>query len=148
MDCTIYLLDYTAQITADDCVNCKIVVGPVDGSAFFRDCKGCTISVACRQLRTRDCHDMEFRVFCATQPSIETSTGLRFGCWQAAWPGLSAQFKAAKLDPTRNTFAKVFDFNEGMELNGGAKHWLFLSGAEAAEVPWKARRIRDCCFLV
>lgn len=39
VDCTIVLADFSAQLQIDDCVNCKIFIGPVDGSAFFRDCK-------------------------------------------------------------------------------------------------------------
>ena len=40
----------------DDCEDCEIILGPVAGSVFFRDCKNLTVTVACAQLRTRDCH--------------------------------------------------------------------------------------------
>jgi hypothetical protein len=37
----------------DDCVNCRFFIGPVDGPFFIRTSKNCTVTVACRQLRTR-----------------------------------------------------------------------------------------------
>lgn len=30
-DCTIYILDHINTITIDDCINCKIILGPVEG---------------------------------------------------------------------------------------------------------------------
>ena len=30
-DCAIYLFDYSAAVTVDDCVSCQIFVGPVKG---------------------------------------------------------------------------------------------------------------------
>jgi protein XRP2 len=61
-------------------VNCRIFIGPVDGSVFIRDSKDCTCSIAARQLRTRDCKDLHISLYCATQPSIETSTNIVFRC--------------------------------------------------------------------
>lgn len=33
----------------------SLPTGPTDGSVFVRDCRDCTLCVAARQLRTRDC---------------------------------------------------------------------------------------------
>ena len=31
-----------AQVQIDDCIDCRVVVGPCTGSVFLRDCVGCT----------------------------------------------------------------------------------------------------------
>jgi protein XRP2 len=45
-DCTVYILDHSAQITVDYCNNTRFVIGPVDGPFFIRNCKNCTVQVA------------------------------------------------------------------------------------------------------
>lgn len=47
-NCTVYLMDHTAQIMVDQCKNCVFYIGPVSGSIFVRDCSGMKISVACQ----------------------------------------------------------------------------------------------------
>ncbi|EFJ52420.1 hypothetical protein VOLCADRAFT_116082 [Volvox carteri f. nagariensis] len=120
-DCEVYLLDHTSQVQIDDCINCKIFIGPIDGSVFLRDCRDCTLCVAARQLRTRDCKDLDIALYCATQPSIETSTGIVFSCWRGAYPGLTRHFGCARLDPAKNTWRQVYDFNRTEDL--GAPHF-------------------------
>lgn len=71
------MLDHCGQVTIDDCTNCNIFVGPTDGSVFMRDCSGCRCAVVCRQLRTRDCKDVDFLLYCRTKPIIESSSKVR-----------------------------------------------------------------------
>jgi hypothetical protein len=52
-DCDVFILDHCSQLTMDDCTNCHIVVGPVDGAFFIRNCRNCVVTVACRQFRAR-----------------------------------------------------------------------------------------------
>ncbi|XDV35667.1 hypothetical protein PO909_005565 [Leuciscus waleckii] len=85
-NCNIYVFDHSATITIDDCVNCRIMLGPVKGSVFFRDCKDIKCVVACQQFRTRDCKKMDVFLCCATQPIIESSTGMKFGCCRSIVP--------------------------------------------------------------
>uniref|UniRef100_A0A8C2J7V4 Protein XRP2 n=1 Tax=Cyprinus carpio TaxID=7962 RepID=A0A8C2J7V4_CYPCA len=85
-NCNIYVFDHSATITIDDCVNCRIMLGPVKGSVFFRDCKDIKCVVACQQFRTRDCKKMDVFLCCATQPIIESSTGMKFGCSRSIVP--------------------------------------------------------------
>jgi protein XRP2 len=46
-NCTVVLLDHTAQITVDRCNNTKFYIGPIKASIFFRDCSDCEITVSC-----------------------------------------------------------------------------------------------------
>ena len=109
-DCTILLLDQIAQITVDECVNCRIVCGPVESSMFIRDSKNCVGAVACRQFRTRDLKNCDFALHCHSRPVIEESTGLRLGCWDLDYNGLSAHLSAALMTPFANHWSYVHDF--------------------------------------
>lgn len=109
-NCKIYIFDNSATITIDDCVNCQIFLGPIKGSVFFRDCKDCKCIVACQQFRTRDCRKLEVFLCCATQPIIESSTGMKFGCFQYYYPELALQFKDAGLSIFNNTWSNIHDF--------------------------------------
>jgi hypothetical protein len=55
--CEVRVLDRSDCTQVDHCVDSEITLGPVDGSLFARDCKGCTFHVAARQFRMRDCTD-------------------------------------------------------------------------------------------
>lgn len=109
-NCNIYVFDHSATITIDDCVNCRIVLGPVKGSVFFRDCKDIKCVVACQQFRTRDCKKMEVFLCCATQPIIESSTGMKFSCYQYYYPDLAYHFKEAGLSIFNNNWSNIHDF--------------------------------------
>ena len=112
-NCEIYILDPCAQVQVADCRNCRIIIAPCSGSVFLLDCIGCRVTVAAKQLRLRDMRDCELRTFAPTQESniIETSTELRFGCWDVAYPGLGAQVAALGWDPAVNHWSRIYDFS-------------------------------------
>ncbi|KAK2144811.1 hypothetical protein LSH36_729g02029 [Paralvinella palmiformis] len=90
-DCNIYIFDHTATVSVDDCVNCRIFLAPIKTSVFIRDCKDCKLMVACQQFRTRDCHRLDVFLSCVTQPIIEATTGVKFGCFQYYYPQLEGK---------------------------------------------------------
>jgi hypothetical protein len=126
-DCDVFLLDHTSQVLVDRCTNCRLFIGPVAGSFFIRTCVGCVVTVACRQFRTRDCTDSEFRLFCSTKsPIIETSTRLHFTWWNGAYPKLREHAAAAELLTATNFYNEIFDFNE-KDATAVAPHWEVLA---------------------
>lgn len=126
-NCNIYVFDHSATITIDDCVNCRIFLGPVKGSVFFRDCKDIKCVVACQQFRTRDCKKFEVFLCCATQPIIESSTGMKFGCFQYFYPDLGSQFKEAGLSIFNNNWSNLHDFTPV----SGENNWSLLPETSA-----------------
>ncbi|CAH3168235.1 unnamed protein product [Porites lobata] len=126
--CNIFILDHTDSVTIDDCINCRIVLGPCGGSVFFRDCKDCKVVVACQQFRTRDCKKMDFFLCCATQPIIESSSGMKFACYQYFYPELEGQFDAARLSIFNNNWSKLYDFTPA----AGETTWSLLPEPSAA----------------
>lgn len=87
-DCNIYLFDHIGTISVDECENCRIFVGPCATSAFFRDCKDCSVIAAVQQLRTRDCKRINMLLFSSTAPIVESSSGMSFGRFSFNYTGM------------------------------------------------------------
>uniref|UniRef100_A0A3Q2YWV0 Protein XRP2 n=1 Tax=Hippocampus comes TaxID=109280 RepID=A0A3Q2YWV0_HIPCM len=89
--------------------------------------------VACQQFRTRDCKKMEVFLCCATQPIIESSTGVKMGCFQYYYPELAFHFKDAGLSIFNNNWSNVHDFTPV----AGETNWSLLpeSAAVLESVP-------------
>eukprot|EP01041_Mallomonas_annulata_P011031 gene11031-23056_t len=79
--CDVFLLDHIACVSMDQCRDCRIVTGPIEGSIFIRDCSNCIIVTACQQLRLRDCTAIRVFLCSTTGPIIESSTDITFGCY-------------------------------------------------------------------
>ncbi|XP_077978163.1 protein XRP2-like [Glandiceps talaboti] len=121
-DCDIYIYDHSATITVDDCINCRIFLAPIKGSVYFRDCRDCKCVVACQQFRTRDCKKFEVFLCCQTQPIIESSTGMKFGCFQYYYPELLEQYKKSDLSIYNNNWSTIHDFTPVP----GEQNWSLL----------------------
>jgi len=46
-------------------------------------------------------------LYCATNPSVRGSNGLRFKTWTGAYPKLTEHFGSASLNPADNKWDKV-----------------------------------------
>jgi len=53
-----------------------------------RDCKNCTIHVACSQFRCRDFSDSIVYLYAMNDPVIEASSGLKFAPYNITYHGL------------------------------------------------------------
>lgn len=100
-DCDIWLLDWSATVTIDECKRCRFFIGPCESSVFLRNCEEIAAVIACQQLRTRDVNGLDALLLTASQPSVEATSRVRLGCFSfacepaatrpsrdaAAWPG-------------------------------------------------------------
>lgn len=110
-DCNIYIFDHSASVTIDDCIGCKIFIGPSKGSVFLRDCSQCKAVIACQQFRSRDCKGIDIMLYCDTQPIIESTTKIRFGCFHYFYPELKDQFASSGLSAYNNNWSNIHDFS-------------------------------------
>ena len=108
--CTIAIFDRIAALNGDECEDCKLVIGPCCSSVFLRDCKNCTIVVACQQFRTRKLENCTVLIYSQTRPIVESSRGLKFGCYPLSYPQLPEQMALAGLSPLCNPWSAVHDF--------------------------------------
>ncbi|CAF0969963.1 unnamed protein product [Rotaria sordida] len=109
-NCTVYVFDHTGQVQIDDCINCKIFIGPVHGSIFIRDSINCVLATICQQFRTRDCRDTYVYLSCTSQPIIEASHNIKFGCLTFNYQQLADQYKSADINPWNNNWGHIHDF--------------------------------------
>lgn len=109
-DCEIYVFDHCATVTIDDCKGCQIVLGAVKSSVFIRDCYNCVLVAACQQFRTRDCKRIDSFLCCTTQPIVEASTGMKFGCLQFNYEDFKNHLAAAGISPFTNHWSSIYDF--------------------------------------
>ncbi|KAI9559633.1 hypothetical protein GHT06_013638 [Daphnia sinensis] len=118
------------SIFVDDCVDCKIILGPVRGSVFLRSCSQCFVVSACGQFRTRDCNEITCYIFCASQPSIEVSYAMKFQCFSLDYPGQSDDFANARLNSKIvNRWSEIFDFTPSTLSN----NWRLLPAEDRVE---------------
>ncbi|XP_071547917.1 protein XRP2-like isoform X2 [Panulirus ornatus] len=129
----IYLFDHINTITIDDCSDCTIFVGPTTGSLFLRDCQDCVVIAACGQFRTRDCCKMDIFLLCQTQPIIEASAKMKFGCFQAFYPELKDHFVSAGISVFNNNWSNVHDFTPV----DGETNWSCVSQTNALSQAFK-----------
>ncbi|CAD8194744.1 unnamed protein product [Paramecium pentaurelia] len=121
-ECTIYICDHAAQIFVDLSKNCKIYIGPVEGSIFVRKCENIEISAASSQFRVSNSNNIQCFVYTSSDPALEKSTGITFAPYNFAYPGIKDDFEKAKLDPANNKWSEVFDFTPNAEIS----NWTLL----------------------
>ena len=78
-NCTVILLDHTAQIQIDRVEDCTFYIAPIKASIFVRNSKNCKFTIATSQFRCRKLFDTELYLFTPNDPIIESSSGLSFG---------------------------------------------------------------------
>eukprot|EP00944_MAST-04C_sp_MAST-4C-sp1_P001106 g1106.t1 len=116
-NCQFWLLDFTSTITIDKCENCKFYIGPCESSLFIRDSKNCAAVMAVGQLRTRDCNNMKILLYSQTEPVIEKSSNLKFGCFHSSYFNLLNQMHLVGLNEWQNLWCNIHDFTPGSSQN-------------------------------
>lgn len=129
-DCDIFILDHTSQILIDRLKRCRIYIGPCTSSIFMRNCKDCKFVMACGQMRTRDCKDIDMLLYCASRPTMERSSNFKLGCFNMGYISLRKQFESAELSVWKNPWTDLHDFSRD-----GSKKWTYLPfGSKASEL--------------
>jgi hypothetical protein len=109
--CTVVLPAIFSTIKIYDCVECKVLCGPVVGSIFVDKCKGCTLMLAAQQLRIHVSEQCDFYVAVKSAPIIEHCSGMRFAPFALQYPQLDAQLRECDLNSCGHTWKEVNDFN-------------------------------------
>ena len=130
-NCEIYILDWSKGMYIDDCIDCKIFCGPIDGSVFIRGSKNCQFSIIARQVRFRGCENLKVFTYCPSDPAVESSFNIYFAPFNAFFPHLKELFvKGEFKKEEKNHIDTPYDFTPMEELGGGAPHHLKLPKEE------------------
>ena len=76
--CQVLLLDHTAQVQCTQMIDSQLLIGPCSGSVVLEGCRDCEMSVACKNLRLRDCRRCVLYVHAAVGITVEGSADLSF----------------------------------------------------------------------
>ena len=126
-NCEIYILDWSKGMFIDECENCTIVSGPVDGSIFIRKCKNCKVSTIARQVRFRESENIDIFTYCPSDPVVETCFNIFFAPFNAFFPHLEELFLKAGFKPEdKNHIDTPYDFTPSEILGGGLPHYSQL----------------------
>lgn len=145
-NCTVFLLDHTAQIQVDRAENCTFYIGPIKASIFVRNSKNCKFTIACSQFRCRDLYSSELFLYTPNDPIIESSSGLAFAPYNFKYGLLHAHTLKADLlgdfvdddgvtQKKINKWAQIFDFtaaDNNFSLVDAA-NWKMLKFEEVAQ---------------
>ena len=138
-NCEIYILDWSKGMFIDDCENCTIICGPIDGSIFIRKSKNCKVSLIARQVRFRESENIDIYTYCPSDPVVESCFNIFFAPFNAFFPHLSDLFKKGGFNSEdKNHIDTPYDFTPSEVLGGGLPHFSHLS-----EDKFNIRIIRD-----
>lgn len=169
-DVTVLLLDVTSTVKLDNVQDGRILIGPCAGAVTLRNCRRCVIAVAAKQLHLRNCEACVINCSIDEGPTLDGSSDVTFGAYNAAYPELDGQWAAAGLRPSRPTPTPIdLSSDEGRAQPGppgvpqspagqrggaaAAPHWgsLQLGGWERASTPDQplppAARLAAACLL-
>ncbi|XP_055033187.2 tubulin-specific chaperone C [Misgurnus anguillicaudatus] len=91
--------------------NCEILCGPVSSSVFVDQCTKSILAVPCQQLRTHNTSATQIYIHVTSRAIIEDCHDVRFAPFTWTYPEIHDHFKVSRLDPDRNNWEQVDDFN-------------------------------------
>lgn len=102
---------------------------------FLRNASDCELTVACQQLRLRDCLRCTLFSCVLTPPSIESSRAIVLGCFHASYSALPAHFLSAGLSPLNNLWYRGYDFSEqALPPSGRPTNWALAEPERMARL--------------
>ncbi|KAJ0060654.1 hypothetical protein NL108_016833 [Boleophthalmus pectinirostris] len=110
-NCKVKLLGSCATLHLKHIESCEILCGPVSGSVFVDQCRDSVLALACQQLRTHNTSSTRVYLHVTSRAIVEDCAGVGFAPFAWSYPGLERDFLVSGLDPSRNNWNLVDDFN-------------------------------------
>ncbi|KAJ8895827.1 hypothetical protein PR048_001165 [Dryococelus australis] len=110
-DCTVKVFGTPSTLHLVSLKNCKVFCGPVTTSIFLDNCIDCTFIMACQQLRVHSASHCDFYIHVTSRAIIEDCSSMRFAPYNWKYDDLDKHFEVAGLDPNKNNWTMVEDFN-------------------------------------
>lgn len=125
-NCVLKLYGSPSALHLEKLESCKVFCGPVSGSVFINDCKDSVFVFPCQQLRIHNTISCHFYVHVTSRSIIEDSADLGFAEFNWCYEKLSCHFQRSRLDPTKNNWQSVDDFN-WLRTGESSPNWFILS---------------------
>ncbi|XP_051530129.1 tubulin-specific chaperone C-like [Myxocyprinus asiaticus] len=110
-NCKVRLYGCPSTVHIKNVRSCEILCGPVSSSVFVDQCTDSTLVFPCQQLRTHNTTATQIYLHVTSRAIIEDCQGVRFAPFTWTYPGIQDHFKVSGLDPDRNNWTQVDDFN-------------------------------------
>ncbi|KAM9832641.1 tubulin-specific chaperone C [Neosynchiropus ocellatus] len=128
-NCKVRLLGSPSSLHMKHIDNCEILCGPVSSSVFVDHCRNSTLVFACQQLRAHNTTDTQVYLHITTRAIIEDSKDVSFAPLSWSYPNMEQDFKASSLDPEKNNWTQVDDFN-WLAAGTPSPNWSVIPEAE------------------
>ncbi|XP_067286423.1 tubulin-specific chaperone C [Pseudorasbora parva] len=110
-NCKVRLYGCPSTLHIKNIRSCEILCGPVSSSVFVDQCTDSTLVFPCQQLRTHNTTATQIYVHVTSRAIIEDCREVRFAPFMWTYPGIQDHFNVAGLDPNKNNWTDVDDFN-------------------------------------
>lgn len=110
-NCKVRLYGSPSTLHIKNVRGCQILSGPVSSSVFVDECKDSTLVLACQQLRTHNTTSTQIYLHVTSRAIIEDCHGVSFAPFNWTYRKLDDDFQVSGLDPKRNNWTQVDDFN-------------------------------------
>lgn len=132
-NCKVRLFGSPNTLHIKNVQNCQILSGPVSSSVYVDGCADSTLVLACQQLRTHNTTDTQVYLHVTSRAIIEDCTRVGFAPFNWVYDELDADFKASGLDPSRNNWTQVDDFN-WLAAGTPSPNWTLIPESERTTV--------------
>ncbi|XP_066521885.1 tubulin-specific chaperone C [Hoplias malabaricus] len=132
-NCKVTLFGSPSTLHIKNVRDCRILSGPVSSSVFVDECKDCTLGFACQQLRTHNTANTQIYLHVTSRAIIEDCQGVRFAPLTWTYDGMDNDFKISGLDPSRNNWSQVDDFN-WLAAGAHSPNWSVIP--ESERISW------------
>ncbi|XP_037073515.1 tubulin-specific chaperone C-like, partial [Pollicipes pollicipes] len=109
--CRVRVTGAPATVHLSHLRDCRLLLGPVATSVFLEDCRGCTLAVACQQLRAHTSADCDIYLHVTSRAVVEHCERLRFAPYSLGGEDVRADWATTGLSADRNSWNDVDDFN-------------------------------------
>lgn len=128
-DCRVVLRGSPSTLHIKHVSGCQIQCGPVSSSVFVDHCADSTLVLACQQLRTHNTQDTRVYLHVTSRAIIEDCRGVALAPFSWSYPGLDGDFAESGLDPERNNWDQVDDFN-WLDTGSPSPNWTVIPEAD------------------
>ncbi|XP_017551384.1 tubulin-specific chaperone C [Pygocentrus nattereri] len=128
-NCKVWLYGSPSTLHIKNVRDCQILSGPVSSSVFVDECTGSTLGFACQQLRTHNTTHTQIYLHVTSRAIIEDCHGLLFAPFNWTYDGMDKDFKVSGLDPERNNWSEVDDFN-WLAAGTPSPNWAIIAEPE------------------
>lgn len=128
-NCKVRLYGSPSTLHIRNVRGCQILSGPVSSSVFVDECKESTLVLACQQLRTHNTTSTQIYLHVTSRAIIEDCHGVCFAPFNWTYRGVDDDFRVSGLDPKRNNWSEVDDFN-WLAAGTPSPNWTVITESE------------------